>query len=137
MSFFGFSGSSLHSSSNASSSSMDFWFQNERMNFGYGWATPFALLVILIFHFSKRLFSSSSPKRDLVSSSPASTATDIGSSNYRYLLFFFSLVPLCLRSKLNLFCFCFFFFPLHGNALFSFFFIFVINLRFVLDWGLV
>ena len=109
MSFFGFSGSSLHSSSNASSSSMDFWFQNERMNFGYGWATPFALLVILIFHFSKRLFSSSSsssssssppPKRNLVSSSPASTATDIGSSNYRYLLFLFSsLVPLFLRSK--------------------------------------
>jgi len=105
MSFFGFSGSSLHSSSNASSSSMDFWFQNERMNFGYGWATPFALLVILIFHFSKRLFSSSSsssppPKRNLVSSSPASTPTDIGSSNYRYLLFLFSsLVPLFLRSK--------------------------------------
>ncbi|KAJ6915675.1 hypothetical protein NC652_018359 [Populus alba x Populus x berolinensis] len=89
MSFFGFSGSSLHSSSNASSSSMDFWFQNERINFGYGWAAPFALLVILIFHFSKRLFSSSSssppppPKRNLVSSSPASTATDSGSSNYR------------------------------------------------------
>uniref|UniRef100_A0A6N2LAT9 YTH domain-containing protein n=1 Tax=Salix viminalis TaxID=40686 RepID=A0A6N2LAT9_SALVM len=82
------SGSSLYSSSNASSSSsIDFWFQNERMNFGYVWATPVALLVILIFHFSKRLFSfpppPPPPKQHLVSSSPASTATDIGFSNDR------------------------------------------------------
>ncbi|KAJ6420332.1 hypothetical protein OIU84_030278 [Salix udensis] len=83
MGFFGFSGSSLYSSSNASSSSsIDFWFQNERMNFGYVWATPVALLVILIFHFSKRLFSPPPPppKQHLVSSS---TATDIGFSNDR------------------------------------------------------
>ncbi|KAJ6678861.1 PHOSPHATIDYLCHOLINE TRANSFER PROTEIN [Salix viminalis] len=87
MGFFGFSGSSLYSSSNASSSSsIDFWFQNERMNFGYVWATPVALLVILIFHFSKRLFSfppPPPPKQLLVSYSPASTATDIGFSNDR------------------------------------------------------
>ncbi|KAJ6732653.1 hypothetical protein OIU74_004576 [Salix koriyanagi] len=87
MGFFGFSGSSLYSSSNASSSSsIDFWFQNERMNFGYVWATPVALLVILIFHFSKRFFSfppPPPPKQHLVSSSPAPTATDIGFSNDR------------------------------------------------------
>ncbi|KAB5547447.1 hypothetical protein DKX38_010853 [Salix brachista] len=56
------------------------------MNFGYVWATPVALLVILIFHFSKRLFSfppPPPPKQHLVSSSPASTATDIGFSNDR------------------------------------------------------
>ncbi|CAK7339787.1 unnamed protein product [Dovyalis caffra] len=61
------------------------------MNFGYGWAALFSVLVILIFHFSKRLFrllsSSSSyppppPKRHLVSS-PAASTTDIASSNSR------------------------------------------------------
>ncbi|KAG5241019.1 protein STRUBBELIG-RECEPTOR FAMILY [Salix suchowensis] len=49
MGFFGFSGSSLYSPSNASSSSIDFWFQNERMNFGYVWATP---VLFLSFSFS-------------------------------------------------------------------------------------
>ncbi|XP_011011655.1 PREDICTED: uncharacterized protein LOC105116144 isoform X2 [Populus euphratica] len=83
MGFFGFNGSSLYSSLK---SSMDFWFQNERLNFCYGCAILFVLLCIILYNFSTRLlrfFSSSSRRHSVSSSSPAASATDIASSNSR------------------------------------------------------
>lgn len=102
MGFFGFNGSSLYSSLK---SSMDFWFQNERLNFCYGCAILFVLLCIILYNFSTRLLrffssSSSSSRRHSVSfSSPAASATDIASSNSRYLAFLIRSGPCFLREN--------------------------------------